>query len=284
MPDNISGRTRICGIIGDPVEHTMSPSMQNEAFRITGLDYVYVPFHVVKEKLAEAVRGLRSAGCAGFNVTIPHKVTVMNLLDEIDEAAACIGAVNTVVINGGRMKGYNTDGEGFLRSLGAEGVGISGRKIVVMGAGGAARAICHVLARQEAVLTILNRSAGNAAELADEINRKTGKPVASGGMENADVISGAEVLINTTSVGMGFRKAYSPLESRFLHTGLTVCDIVYNPPETELLRQAKAAGCRTVDGLGMLVWQGALSFELWTGKPAPVEAMKEAMRRRLETL
>jgi shikimate dehydrogenase len=288
MPDKeISGQTKICALIGDPVEHTMSPVMHNEAYKKLGLDYVYIPFRVAPERLAEAVAGLRALNVTGFNVTIPHKVSIIPLLDGLDPRAEKIGAVNTVVNNACELRGYNTDAEGFLRALLERGVEPGGKNVVVLGAGGAARAITYILAERDAGLTILNRmlELDWAEDIAGLISEDFGKAVRV--LELCDeylaqALEKADILVNATSVGMSPASEASPVPARLLKDGLIVVDIVYNPIVTRLLREAKAAGARTVGGIDMLAWQGALAFEKWTGEEAPLDLMRKVAIKMLE--
>lgn len=284
MAADVTGTTRICALIGDPVEHTMSPAMHNAAFSYLGIDYLYIPFKVAREYLPAAIEGMKALNFAGFNVTIPHKVAVMSLLDEVDTSAQRIGAVNTVIIQNGRTKGYNTDGRGFLQALQLENIEPANKRVVLLGAGGAARSIAFTLAEVNASLAILNRTKEKADALAADIERATGNSLHSGGL-TGDVLkktlSDAEILINTTSIGMSGSMGNSPVPSDLLNSGLVVCDVVYNPLETELLRQSKSVGCRTINGVGMLVHQGALAFNLWTGQAAPVDVMRKIVLARL---
>ncbi|MFC1980995.1 shikimate dehydrogenase [Chloroflexota bacterium] len=273
----ISGKTRVCGVIGDPIEHTMSPVMHNAAFKKLGIDYVYVPFGVKQDGLGKAVEGMRALNIRGLNVTIPHKVAVMPLLDEVDSLAQKIGAVNTIVNDDGFLKGYNTDATGFLQPLLERGVEPKGKTAVILGAGGASRAICFILAERGAHLVILNRNLERAQELAGRISESFGIEVKairlieenlSGALEKADI------LVNATSVGMSPDVDETPVPASLLKSALVVFDIVYNPVKTKLLREAEGAGARTIEGVDMLVWQGALAFEKWTGQKAPVGLMK----------
>ena len=288
----ISGKTRLCGIIGDPVEHSMSPVMHNAAFAKIGLDYLYVPFRVKKEELGKAIEGMRALNIKGLNVTIPHKVAVLQFLDKLDRPAEQIGAVNTIVNDDGVLTGYNTDGAGFLQTLLARGVEPEGKNIVILGAGGAARAICFTLADRGAHLVILNRllELDWAKELAHRISQIFGKAVEARELsrENlAGAVGKADILINATSVGMSPNIDQTPLDSDLLRPGLVVFDVVYNPIKTRLLGEAEIAGAETIGGLDMLVWQGALAFEMWTGRKAPAELMKaeaiKLLRGSLET-
>jgi shikimate dehydrogenase len=284
---NISGKTKICGLIGDPVAHTMSPVMHNAAFTELALDYVYLPFRVSPEDLPRAVSGLKALNAIGFNVTIPHKVVVVPLLDEIDPLAERIGAVNTVVNESGVLKGYNTDASGFLRALLESGIEPGGKSIVLLGAGGAARAIAYILAERQTGLTILNRreELDWAREIARNIKKDLGNEVKVFELlvgHLAAALEKADVLVNATSVGMSPGSDISPVPAELIRPGLAVMDIVYNPVRTKLLRDAAGAGAMTVAGLDMLVWQGALAFEKWTGRQAPFNLMKKVALNELE--
>ena len=276
----ISGRTIICGVIGDPVEHTMSPVMHNAAFEKLGLDYLYVPFRVRREELSQAIEGMKALNIRGLNVTIPHKVAVIPFLDELDPLAEKIGAVNTIVNDDGVLTGYNTDATGFLQALLERGIEPRGKNIVIVGAGGASRAISLILAEKGADLIILNRllELDWAEELASRISHSFKKEVQALELnqENlATALGKADILVNATSVGMSPSIDETPVPSRLLKPSLIVFDIVYNPIKTRLLAEAEKVGAETISGLDMLVWQGALAFEMWTGSKAPVELMKE---------
>ena len=274
---SISGKTKVCGIIGDPIEHTMSPVMHNAAFKKLGLDFVYLPFRVKKEELSRAVDGVRALNIKGLNVTIPHKVAIIPFLDKLDLLAEKIGAVNTIVNDEGVLTGYNTDATGFLQALLEQGVEPEGKNIVILGAGGASRAISFILAERGAHLVILNRQSGRAEELAQRISQVFKREVKALSLseENlAQVLARADILVNTTSVGMVPDIDETPVPAGLLKPGLIVFDIVYNPVQTRLLKEAEAAGAKTINGLEMLVWQGALAFEKWTGQKAPLDLMK----------
>ena len=280
----ITGKTRVCGVIGDPIEHTMSPAMHNAAFEEMGMDYRYVPFKVRREELGKAVDGMRALNLRGLNVTIPHKVAIIPFLDKLDIMAERVGAVNTVVNEDGILTGYNTDAAGFLRALSEKGVEPEGKNVVILGAGGASRAISFILAEKGADLVILNRrlELDWAEELARRISQTFGGEVRAQELNEKNLslaLEGAEVLVNATSVGMNPEAEATPVPARLLKPGLAVFDIVYNPIQTRLLREAEEAGASTISGIDMLVWQGALSFEKWTGEKAPVDLMKrEAMK------
>jgi len=276
----ISGKTQVCGVIGDPIEHTMSPVMHNAAFGELGLDYVYVAFRVKSNELAGAIEGMRALNIKGLNVTIPHKVAIIPLLDSLDPLAEKIGAVNTIVNRDGVLKGHNTDASGFLQALRDKGVTPEGKNVVILGAGGAARAISFILAEKKANLLILNRleEMDWAEELARKISSVFGQEVRALELKEANLrtaLDKAELLVNATSVGMSPNTDLTPVSAGLLRPDLVIFDIVYNPIKTRLTTEASQAGCETVMGLDMLVWQGALAFEMWTGKKAPVGLMKK---------
>ena len=288
MRDSISGKTRLCGVIGDPVEHTMSPVMHNAAFREIGIDYLYVPFRVKKEELGKAIEGMRALNIKGLSVTIPHKVAVLQFLDKLDPLAEQIGAVNTIVNDDGVLTGYNTDATGFLQALLEGGIEPEGKNIVILGAGGASRAISFILAGRGAHLVILNRllELDWAKELAGRILQTFSKEVEALELNRENLtgaLSKADILVNATSVGMSPNIDETPVDSDLLKPSLIVFDIVYNPIKTRLLREAEAAGAGTINGVDMLVWQGALAFEKWTGSKAPVELMREETIRLLQS-
>ena len=283
----ISGRTRLCGVMGDPIEHTMSPVMHNAAFRQTGLDYVYTAFRVKPEELGQAIAGMRALNIRGLNVTIPHKVAVIPFLDELVPLAEKIGAVNTIVNDDGTLKGYNTDASGFLQALLENGADPRDRNVLVLGAGGASRAISLTLADQGARLTILNRQEELdwAEELAARVSQLSDTTARAGLLDRQNLSEGlakADILVNATSVGMSPDSGSSPVEADLLRSGLAVFDAVYNPLKTRLLADAEAAGAKTISGIEMLAWQGALAFEKWTDQKAPADLMREEAIRLLE--
>ncbi len=286
MKNSISGKTRVCGIIGDPIEHTMSPAIHNAAFTKMGLDYVYVAFRVKAEELGEAIEGMRALNMRGLSVTIPHKVAALKFLDKLDPLAEKIGAVNTIVNDDGVLTGYNTDATGFLQAMLEREVEPKGRNIVILGAGGASRAVSFILADRGANLVILNRrlELDWAVELAHRISQTFSKKVEALELNRENLIKAlekADILVNATSVGMSPRSNETPVPFDLLRNQLIVYDIVYNPVKTKLLREAEAAGAETISGVDMLVWQGALAFEKWTGLKAPVELMKEEAFKHL---
>jgi len=282
-----SGKTKVCGVIGDPIEHTMSPVMHNAAFKNKGVDYVYLPFRVKKEELGKAIEGMRALNIRGLNVTIPHKVDVIQFLDELDPLADKIGAVNTIVNDDGVLKGYNTDATGFLQAPIERGIEPEGKSVVILGAGGASRAISFILAERGAHIVILNRllELDWAKELASRILRTFAKEVEALELNRknlAKALEKADILVNATSVGMSPNVNETPVTSDLLRPNLVVYDIVYNPIKTRLQREAEVAGATVISGLDMLVWQGALAFEKWTGQKAPVNLMKEEAIKLLE--
>ena len=280
----MSTKTRLCGVIGDPIEHTMSPAIHNAAFIQMGLDYIYIPFHVKEEELGKAIDGMRALNIRGLNVTLPHKVTIIPFLDELDSLAEKIGAVNTVTNDEGVLKGFNTDASGFLQALLEGGIEPKGKRVVVLGGGGASRAISFILAERGTHLVILNRRLERAVELAGKLSKTFSKEVKALGLvvDNlAQVLGETDILINTTSVGMSPNISETPVPSNLLRPDLIVSDIVYNPIKTRLLREAEEAGAKTINGVDMFVWQGALSFERWTGVKAPVELMREEAIKEL---
>ncbi|KXA97763.1 shikimate dehydrogenase [candidate division MSBL1 archaeon SCGC-AAA259I09] len=281
----ISGKTKTVGLIGNPVEHSISPAMHNAAFEEKNLDYVYVAFQVKKDSLSDAISGIRSLGIEGVNVTIPHKTTVIRNLDEVVDTARKIGAVNTIKKKGNKLIGFNTDGIGALKSLQNEIGKIDNRKTLLLGAGGAARAIAFTLVEAGAKLTISNRTLAKGEKLAEEIKEKTGRKTFSIPQKRSDlakVIKETEILINSTSVGMHPDEDKALVKSDAMHKNLIVMDVVYNPLQTRLLKEAEKAGAKTINGLEMLVHQGVASFEIWTGEKAPTETMKKAAKKALE--
>ena len=282
----ITSKTKICGLIGDPVEHSMSPVMHNAAFKQKGLNYLYLCFTIKSKWLHRAIDGMRALNIRGINVTIPHKVAIMPYLDQLDPLAEKIGAVNTIVNDNGTLKGYNTDAAGFYKALLNKSVAPQGKRVVILGAGGAARAISFILAEKGSSLVILNRPEefNWAVELASRISHafKTEVRALKLNEENLKIaLSQADILVNATSVGMSPNIDESIVPKRLLKPDLVVFDIVYNPIKTRLLKETESIGAQTIYGLDMLVWQGALAFEMWTGVKAPLELMKEAAVRAL---
>jgi shikimate dehydrogenase len=280
----ISGKTRVCGVIGDPIEHSLSPAIQNAAFNHLKLDFVFLAFRVKAAELEDAMRGMRGLGIHGLNVTMPHKKAVTSFLDEVDPTAKFLGAVNTILNDNGRLCGFNTDGVGALKALQENGVALSGKKVLLLGAGGAAKAIAFSLAKEVEELVLLNRTPEKTKELAESLNRTLAKKVEGATLSPNAVqenLRDSDVLVNATSVGMHPNANQSPVAPEWLKPDLTVMDIVYNPVETKLAKDAKAAGARVISGVEMLIQQGAASFEIWTGHPAPFEVMRKAALQKL---
>lgn len=281
---DITGKTKIIGIFGDPVAHTLSPVVQNAAFGSLGLDFVYMPFHVRPARLKEAVEGVRAFHMAGVNITIPHKIKVMGYLDTVEAHARAIGAVNTVVNIDGRLIGHNTDGAGFLKSLMEEtGFTPRGARVLVVGAGGAARAVLYsILSEQPASVVVLNRTPERATALVKEFGARFPQTnLKSGVLAHMEKYAASvDLVVNATSLGMeGNPELGFPVDA--LPSGAIVSDIVYSPLETGLLKSARARGLAVHNGLSMLIGQGAIGFELWTGHEAPVEVMKAAALKAL---
>lgn len=267
----ITGKTRITGLFGYPVEHTLSPAMHNAAFDNMGLDWRYLPFSVHPDALGDAVRAVRALGLAGVNVTIPHKEKVIAFLDEVNEEARFIGAVNTIVNRGGRLTGYNTDGRGFMRSIEEMGTAPEGKRILIVGAGGASRAIGYYLSEKAASLEIFDIDRRKLECLTADLSsiRKNVSAMAS-----LTDIGGFDIVINATPLGLK-KEDPLPFDAAGLRTGQVVCDLIYKP--TLMLQEASERGCKTMDGLGMLLWQGVLAFELWTSQAPPVDVMRDAL-------
>ncbi len=277
----INAGTKLCGVIGDPVKHTLSPVMHNRAIAELGIDYAYLAFNVKTSNLGASIEGMRALGIRGLNVTIPHKVAVVQFLDELDPLARDIGAVNTIVNDEGKLKGYNTDAAGFLQSLDAAGFEPMGKKVVLLGAGGAARAMGFALAQAGSLITILNRkpTLPQAVILSNNLERTCGSKVTVMELNATNlktVMAEAELLVNATSAGMEPAVDETAVPTDLLKPGITVFDVVYTPYETRLLKEAAARGCQVISGLEMLVSQAALALELWTGMQAPLGVMREA--------
>lgn len=274
----LSGSTKIVGLIGYPVEHSKSPVMHNAAFDSLGLDFMYLLFSVRPPYLKEAVMGLRALNIVGANITIPYKEEVMKYLDDITAEAKLIGAVNTIHIQDGKLIGYNTDGQGFITSLLTDGrVKLEGQKVLLIGAGGAGKAVAVKLAErgvERLVITdkIEEKAKALVGRLQENIPDCPVYAMPPGDKEFAKTLFGSTLLINATPVGM--KEGDPPIiDPEYLHKGLFVYDVIYNR-ETPLIEAAKKRGLRTLDGMGMLIHQGAASFEIWTGQKAPIEVMR----------
>ena len=276
----IKGSTNVVGLIGHPVEHSFSPPMHNAAFKKLNMDYVYTAFDVDSKNLENAIISAQALGIKGFNVTIPHKIEVMKYLDEIDEVASLIGAVNTIDFK--ELKGYNTDGIGAIKAI-SEVTKIKNKNVLIAGAGGASRAISFYIAKYGPHnLTILNRNVKKADELALDIsNSGLMDNVNSNSIKNMN-LDDVDILINTTPVGMHPNINDTPIAlAGDMHEEMVVFDAVYNPNETGLLKEAIKANAKPVYGIKMLLYQGAESFNIWTGKKAPVDVMEDALIKTL---
>lgn len=283
----ITGKTGVMGVIGDPVEHSLSPPMHNAAFKYLQLDYVYIPFRVKKDYLKAAVNGASSLEIKGLNVTIPHKIEVLKYLEYVDRAAELIGAVNTIKFDENGIKGYNTDGVGAVKAI-EEVTPVKNKNILIMGAGGASRAISfQAVLNGASQVIIANRTPEKALVLKNDLLNKLNADVASIGLDDGlkKEIQDTDILINTTPVGMYPNINQKPLlTSEWMHEGLVVNDIIYNPLETGFLKEARKAGAKTVSGVKMLVYQGLEAFKIWTGVTAPAEVFEKALRGSLNEI
>lgn len=269
------------GIIGDPISHSLSPLIQQTALKAQGLDYLYLPFRVLKEDLEIALKGINALNFVGINVTLPHKTSILDLLDEISVEARLIGAVNTVVFKDGRSLGYNTDGQGFIRSLLEEGkIDPLQKKVLILGSGGAARAVAVALAlRGVKDLVIVNRTMEKAknlvSELAEKITGVNFRSMAFLPALLAEEIPKVDLIINATSIGL--KTSEFPVKSEWFNSRQMVVDLVYYPLKTSFLQKAARGGAQTLTGAGMLVYQGVEAYRLWTGLEPPVELMYQVL-------
>jgi len=268
----ITGTTRVAGVIGDPVRHSLSPRLHNAAYQALGLDWVFAAFEVADGDAAAALAGAKALGFVGLSVTMPHKAAIAGLCDDLSPRAAALNSVNTVTIGpDGRAVGDSTDGDGLLRSLGDAGVDVAGRSVVLLGAGGAARAVGCALGDAGARVGVAARRPAAASEAAALAG---GEPIAWD--DRARAAAAADLVVNATSVGMA-GNAELPIPADALGAAQVIVDLVYDPRETPLLVAARACGARPVEGIGMLVHLVALQVEMWTGQPAPVEVMRAAL-------
>ena len=284
----LDGETRVVGVIGWPVKHSLSPAMQNAAIDALGLNWAYVPFEVSPTRLEGAIESVRALNLVGLNVTVPHKAGVARLVDELGETAQALGAVNTVRNQDGTLIGHNTDGEGFLRSLREIGEDVGGKRVAIIGAGGSARAVALAVARDEVGdLQVINRTVSRAAEVVRLVRDLTPAPAGALALDSPaaeDAVRQANIVIDCTPCGMHPNVDEPPaIPEEWIQEGQTVCDLVYTPRETTLLRAARRRNARTLDGSGMLVYQGAIALELWTRQAAPVQVMRDALLKALES-
>jgi shikimate dehydrogenase len=274
----ITARTNVLCVIGHPIGHSMSPIMHNAALKDLSLDYVYIAFNIPPNDFKKAVLGFKMFNIKGINVTIPYKENIIPYLDEIDPLAEKIGAVNTIKNEGKYLIGKNTDASGAKKALLDAGCEITGKKALILGAGGAAKAVSFAISEDLDSLYIANRTEKRAIKLAKDLTNKTtikaiGKNMSINTLKN--LVNEVDILINTTPLGMYPDIEESPISEEMLHNDLFVFDIVYNPLETKLLKEASKIGCKTLGGLDMFVYQGALAFEWWTGKKPNLNLMKE---------
>lgn len=286
---NIRATNQVLGVIGDPVAHSFSPDMHNAAITALGVDYCYVAFHVLPDRVGEAMSGLRGLNIRGLNVTIPHKPAILEYMDRISEEALAVGAVNTVSLEDGELIGYNTDVYGLLTALREiAGIETFPAHCVVLGAGGASRAVTYALGSQDDVqkVTVLNRTVARAEALATDMEKITGKKIDVGAMDietQSWAFADAGLVVNTTSLGMYPKVDASPLaDLKAVHPELMLYDTVFNPLETQMMREFKSVGAPAFGGLDMLVFQGARSFEIWTEIKPPADVMKEAVIGRFQ--
>lgn len=294
----VDGKTRILGVIGDPIEHTFSPAMHNAGLNALGLNYIYLPFHVTEDRLGECIQGAKAIGIEGLNVTIPHKTNVIKHLDDIDQVASMIGAVNTIQFiydednessnqnneSNVRAKGFNTDGYGCVRAI-QEKTSVNDKKVTITGAGGASRAIAFQIANSGIdELSILNRNIQKAESLADDLKSNLSSIGIDIGINAYEIdnlkreLDDSDIFIDTTPLGMYPNVNDNPIaESDMLHEDLLVNDIVYTPMETSLIKEAIKANAEVVYGYKMLLYQGIRSFEIWLNREAPVDVMEKAL-------
>ncbi len=273
---DVNGKTKIVGIFGYPIEHTLSPSMHNNSFKTLGLNICYVAFKVSPEDLPDAVKAIRSLNLLGVNITVPHKEKVIPLIDKVNEEALFIGAVNTITNVDRTLTGYNTDGRGFMSSLSEDEISIDGKNIVIIGAGGAARAISYYLSERALKLSLYDIDKPKAEKLVADLKKIRNNVFLT---ENIGYIGKPDIIINATPLGL---KPDDPLSFNpdFITYDMTICDLVYK--KTKLLQEAEKRGAKTLDGSGMLLWQGVLAFELWTGVKPPVDVMRQVLLSRIK--
>jgi len=273
---SINARTKVTGLIGYPVEHSLSPAMHNAAFEHLGLNFCYIAMPVRPGELPDAVKGIRALNFHGSNVTVPYKQEVIPLLDEIDDEAGFIGAVNTIKNDDGLLKGFNTDGRGFMESLKEAGIDPLGRDVFIVGAGGAARAIGYYLAQKALRLRVFDVDSGKSRPLVSDLKKLNREVLVA---EDISSVRTSDIVINATPLGLKEDDPL-PLDLDVLDKEQVVCDLIYW--DTPLIRGASERGCRTVNGLGMLLWQGVFAFQIWTGVAPPVDLMREILIRGMK--
>jgi shikimate dehydrogenase len=273
----LSGKTKITGLLGYPVEHSLSPAMHNAAFEALGLDYCYVVFQVHPDFLKDAVKAIRALNIAGVNVTIPHKENVIPFLDEIDKEASLIGSVNTIVNSDRSLKGYNTDGRGFMQSLFECGISVEGKDVLIVGAGGASRAISYYLGKEAKKVRLYDIEKKKAEKLVEDMKNMLNNLSTT---DNVSKIENFNIIINATPLGLKEEDPL-PFDTTLLRSDQIVCDLIYK--NTRLLKESAKKECVVLNGVGMLLWQGVFAFELWTGISPPVDIMRDALYKNLET-
>ena len=279
----ITSKTKQLGVIGHPIGHSFSPALHSFIARVTGDDYIYTAFHVLPENVGDAIRGMRALGIRGINVTAPHKLAVMEYLDEISPQAALLGSVNTIVNNNGRLCGYNTDGEGFYRALVNAGINAEGAKILVMGCGGVVKpTLTRIIQAKPESITLVNRTKAKCEAMSEKLYESTGFRVKTE-LESFDF----DIVLNTTSAGMAPQLDALPIDSiyeiescDFIHSGMACVDMIYNPEETLFLREARKRGAKTLNGLDMLIYQGIIANELFMNRKLP-EGIANQIRREV---
>ena len=291
MAERITGHTELVGLMAYPIRHSSSPAMQNEAFAKLGLDYAYLAFEVDNDTLEDAIKGLRALRMRGSNVSMPNKTVVHKYLDKLSPAAEMCGAVNTIVNDDGVLTGHITDGIGYMAALKDNDIDVIGKKMTIVGAGGAATAIEIQAAldgvAEMSIFNVKDKFWANAEETVRKINEKTNCKATLYDLADLDKLKEeiADSYLFANATGMGMKplegKTYIPDKS-FFRPDLIVTDVVYFPRETEMLRMAKEVGCKTMNGLGMMLFQGSAAFELWTGQPMPIEYMKDILDIKYE--
>lgn len=284
---HIDGKTKIVGILGYPVAHSLSPLMHNAAFAALNLNWAYVPLPVHPERINDVRKGLRTLNITGANVTVPHKQAIMRQLDEIDPVAREIGAVNTIAIRNGILRGFNTDADGFVEALLEQGFSAKNARCLVLGAGGAARAVVFALAHAGAKrISVFNRTVERAAFLVDDLHtifadvQFSCEPLCTETLIAAN--NSFDLVVNTTSLGMAPAIDSTPWSPDIALPNATICDLVYTPIHTKFLRQAEAQGLPIIEGTGMLIHQGARAFQIWTGHPAPIDVLRQTLLNALQ--
>lgn len=279
LDERVGGKTTILGLIGNPVEHSVSPQLHNSLSARLGIDAVYIPFKVDRERLGDAVKGFKAVGLKGFNVTIPFKEEIVGYADDCSDEVKLIGSANTIKLSEGRAYAFNTDAEGFARSFEQQtGALFKDKRVLILGAGGTARSIAlKIASRGASRLSISNRTVERAWDIARMVGANSSVKAEASGvkeLEDQSYLNGFDILVNTTSLGMHPKVDESPLSDIIrLHPGQIIYDVIYNPARTKLLRKAESCGCKAVNGMGMLFWQGILAYGIWLDVKIPDEVL-----------